>query len=138
MAEFYGSNYTKAYVNIPSEKINKGQHSATPFIAVESYTAVGTEVAADKINLMKLPKGCLVKSVLIVHDGFDATIDIGYSGATQAYSSAQVLGAAAEAIAADGVKLLEELADEKIVFITLADAPVAAKTVKVMIEYFIY
>lgn len=138
MANFYGANHTKAYINVPSEKINKGQHSAIPFIAMDSYTAVGTEVAADVINLMKLPAGALIKNIVIAHDGFDATIDIGYAGTTQAFASAMVLGASAEAAIGDGVALLSELAAEKQVFITLADAPVAAKTVKVMIEYFVY
>lgn len=60
MSALYGANYTKAYVNVPSERPNVGDYGGSIKLLLDSSA---TGVAADTINIGKLPINAKVLSV---------------------------------------------------------------------------
>ena len=60
MSALYGANYTKAYVNNPSERPNVGEYGGSVKLLLDSSA---TGVATDTINIGKLPKNAKVLSV---------------------------------------------------------------------------
>jgi len=56
MATFYSSQFTKAYVNKPSEKIPPGEISGEVKVAIATITIAGAQLTtADTVKMMKLP-----------------------------------------------------------------------------------
>jgi hypothetical protein len=60
MADKYGVNYTKQFVNIPSEKIPKGEQYGRVHVAYDEFTVTEAIATADNISMMKLPAGSRV------------------------------------------------------------------------------
>lgn len=60
MATVQGRNYKKAYVDLPSGRYDTGFMGGKPVILIDDFTA---PVAADVIQIGKLPKGAKIISV---------------------------------------------------------------------------
>jgi len=68
MANLYGSNYTKAFINVPSEKIEPGEFAGKMKVAYDEYDLDGLGVvlaANDIIYLMKIPAGARILEAII-------------------------------------------------------------------------
>lgn len=118
MADFYGSNYTKAYVNVPSEKIPPGEISGDKKIAYDEYTFDGDVFAQNDIIKLgiKIPKGARVLEATVIAPSLGTTgiFSLGTSANPDALVVAADAGGAAvkaqsPAGAADlGVELSED------------------------------
>ena len=88
MADLYGVNYTKQYVNIPAEKIPAGEQMGRVRVAYDTYTTAGA-IGSDIIYLMKIPKGARVLDVRVKHGahGNSGTLDIGWLASDDAVES---------------------------------------------------
>lgn len=73
MATLFGANYTKEFVNVPSEKILAKEKSGKIRMAYDSYTFVADAVSGATIKLMKLPAGAKL---------VDATVKVPSLGTT--------------------------------------------------------
>jgi hypothetical protein len=94
MAELSGKNYTKAFVNVPSERPNVGEYGGAVKVLLDTIDA---GAAADTVNIGKLPKGAKVLSV--------NSVGLGGAGASV------------------NVAVMEAVASEKIVIATIGAAP---------------
>tara|TARA_R100001594_G_scaffold19297_3_gene37673 strand:+ start:3753 stop:4205 length:453 start_codon:yes stop_codon:yes gene_type:complete len=80
MAAYYSTNYTKQFVNVPSEKIPAGEQYGVMRVAYDDYTFVGDVDDTDTIDFMKIPKGARIIDIHFVHSALDGgTIDLGWS-----------------------------------------------------------
>ena len=73
MATVYGANYTKQFINNPSELIPKGEQYGRVHVAYDSYTASGAIGINDLVYLMKLPAGARVLACTFKHDDLGST-----------------------------------------------------------------
>jgi len=61
MANLYGTNYTAAFVTIPSEKLPPGENTGKSKVAYDEYDLDGAIIAAnDLIYMMKIPAGARI------------------------------------------------------------------------------
>lgn len=74
MAALNGVNYTKNYVSVPAEQANAGEVGGVKRVLFDSY--VGTPVAADTLNIGKLPKGARVLELKSVGIGSGASFNV--------------------------------------------------------------
>jgi len=68
MANLYGSNYSKAFVNVPSAKIEPGEYAGKMKVAYDEYDLDGLGVvlaANDIIYMMKIPAGSRILDAVI-------------------------------------------------------------------------
>tara|TARA_R100000458_G_scaffold59881_1_gene72424 strand:- start:5561 stop:6019 length:459 start_codon:yes stop_codon:yes gene_type:complete len=80
MAAYYSTNYTKQYVNVPSEKIPKGEQYGVMRVAYDDYTFAGDVDLNDTITFMKIPKGARILDVHLVNTGMGGgSIDVGWT-----------------------------------------------------------
>lgn len=75
MADLYGINYKKVYVDVPSEKYAGGDYAAQVRAFTETFELNGSIAQNDVIHLFKLTKGCRVVG------GFFKSDDMGANGA---------------------------------------------------------
>lgn len=80
MAEYYGSNYTKNFVNVPATLSNPGEQKAKIHFAYDEYVAAGALALNDTIKMMKLPKKARVIDVVLASSdlGTVGTLDVGW------------------------------------------------------------
>ena len=80
MATYNAINYTKQYVNVPSEKIPKGEQYGVMRVAYDDYTFAGDVDLNDTITFMKIPKGARILDVHLVNTGMGGgSIDVGWT-----------------------------------------------------------
>lgn len=60
MANYYSTNYQKAYVDVPSQKIAPGEQSGDVKVMYAEITGAAEATTSDTIYLGKLPKGARV------------------------------------------------------------------------------
>ena len=60
MANIYGSNYTKAFINNPAEQANMGEYGGVKKVI---FDQVAAGAGADVLYIGKLPKGARVITV---------------------------------------------------------------------------
>lgn len=60
MANIYGANYTKAYINNPAEQSNMGEYGGVKKVV---FDQVAAGAGADVLSIGKLPKGARVLTV---------------------------------------------------------------------------
>lgn len=102
MATLYSDQYSDAYVEVPSSKINSPDFNGIPRIAYFSYPLPSVAPSnSDVIKLCKLPKGARVlNAVLDLPDLGDTTVlDLGWAASAELDSS----GSAVEAADDDGL-----------------------------------
>lgn len=64
MAIYYGSNHTKSFVTIPSQKAEVGENGGKLHFSYDSYTGVQNVYGiGDQIKMMKLPAGARIVSI---------------------------------------------------------------------------
>ena len=108
MAAINGSNYAKAFVNVPAERPNVGDYGASVIVLFDSY--VGTPSASDVLSIGKIPAGARILQI----SGF-----VGM-GAAPTYAKVDSLGASTALAVGDS------LADESIIKVTAAGGTYAA------------
>ena len=64
MTSFYGVNNTKAYQNVPAEKIPAGEQSGRLRVAYDKISLSET-IVGDVLHMMKIPKGARVLDVIV-------------------------------------------------------------------------
>lgn len=80
MADLYGANYTKVYVNKPSEKAGKGEFNGHVKTLYDEYTFLAEAGTSDVVYLGKLPAGARVVGgkVKCPSTGATGIFDLGY------------------------------------------------------------
>lgn len=81
MASLYGAEYTDAFVDVPSEKVDVSKWGGRLRVAYGSYTIAADVASGDKLYLAKLPKGAIVYNAVLAFtdlDGSGGTLDVGY------------------------------------------------------------
>ncbi len=116
MATVYGSQYTDAYVSVPSVKIAPGLQSGEVKFMYFSYALTAILGANDIVKLGKIPKNAMViDAVLTFPDlGTTGVLDLGWAASAELSG-----GSAVEAADADG-------------FLVGVDVNAAANTVNTM------
>jgi len=147
MTDLYGSNYTKAYVNKPSEKAGTGEYNGHVKILFDEYVVpTANELAtADFIYLGKLPKGARVLGGKVKTDAAGATgiFDIGYlangvdAADADAFAASVDPGAAAVLQELNGVAIGKKFEAETTVLIDVTEvtADAGGDRIQVWIEY---
>ncbi len=74
MATLYGVNATKRDVNVPADKIGKGEVAGRLRVAYDEYVAAGAITSGDIIKMMKLPPKARVLDVIF------SSSDLGTTG----------------------------------------------------------
>ena len=140
MATVYGVNYTKQFVNIPSEKIPKGEQYGRVHVAYDSYVASDAIAINTLVNLMKLPAGARVLQCTLTYDdlGSAGVIDVGTSADQDAFIAAADVNSAAGASQMDNeAGNLALYSSETQVIAKVTTATTAAGTIKFAIQYVI-
>tara|TARA_R100000781_G_scaffold100226_1_gene63739 strand:- start:748 stop:1200 length:453 start_codon:yes stop_codon:yes gene_type:complete len=93
MAAYYSTNYTKQFVNIPSEKIPAGEQYGRVHVAYDDYTFAGDVGNNDTISFMKIPKGARIIDIHMVTTALDGgTVDLGWTASDDAVEAADADG----------------------------------------------
>jgi hypothetical protein len=95
MTDFYGVNYTKQFVNVPSEKIPGGEQSGRLRVAYDEYTFTAIIDTTDALYMMKIPENARL------HEAMLKSADLGTTGDLNV--GWQAGASAAEAADADGL-----------------------------------
>jgi hypothetical protein len=100
MADKYGVNYTKQFVNIPSEKIPKGEQYGRVHVAYDEFTVTEAIATADNISMMKLPAGSRVIDAKITFSALSnsGVLLVGTAADPNAYLDAVAVNAEAGAL----------------------------------------
>lgn len=147
MANYYSSQYQKAYVDVPSQNINPGEQGGKIKSLVASYTVPTADELAttDTLFLGKLPAGARVVDAKIVCPATGATgiLDVGYqaNGVDAAdldgFIDGVDPGAAAVCANGNGVAIGKKFSVETNVVLTPTEitADAGTKTIVVVISY---
>jgi len=102
MPTFNSSQYQRAYVNVPSDKIGRGEHNSPAKLLFFSYTVVSATANADILKLCKLPKGARVLNAVISHPdmGTAGVANLGWAASEELVAPG---GAAVEAASNNGL-----------------------------------
>jgi hypothetical protein len=66
MANIYGGNYTKEFINEPSEAANVGEYSGKQRVAIDSFSGAG---ASDVVTFALLPPNAFILAVTVIGGG---------------------------------------------------------------------
>lgn len=145
----YGSNYTKAFVTVPSEKVDVSHQHGRVRVSYDEIDLSTVIALNEKVYLGRLPKGAkVVEAILAFPDlGAAGVCDLGYEydDATLTSDPNAFLSAVDVNAAADTVKMSDqnnmvgfgvELAGEAAVILTATTATTAITgKVKVAVHY---
>ena len=93
MAALYSTNYTKQFVNVPSEKIPKGEQYGRVHVAYDDYTFAADVDEDDTIDFMKIPKGARIIDLHLINTALDGgTIDVGWTASDDGVEAADADG----------------------------------------------
>lgn len=147
MANKYSSQYQKAYVDVPSAKINPGEQSGDTRIMYAEFVGAAELALTDDVYLGKLPAGARVINGRVICPATGATgiVDIGYlaNGVDVADQDAFVVGAdpgaAAVSAAITGAGIGKKFSVETTVVLkpTEVTASFTGKTLQFWLEYVI-
>lgn len=147
MSDFYSSGYKKAYVDVPSAKINPGEQSGDVRVLYCNYAAAAEANVTDVIYLGKLPAGARVigGKVKCPATGATGILKIGVlangvdSADDDAFGSGYDPGAAAVEAALSGEGIGQKFGAETTVVAvpTEITAALSGKTLQVWLEYVI-
>lgn len=137
MATVYGANYTKQFINVPSEKIPKGEQYGRVHTAYDSYTASGAIAINTQINLMKLPAGARVLACTFKHDdlGSAGAISVGTEADPDAFITDTTVTSAGTVQMEDEAGNLAQYSSETLVIAKANTATTAAGSFYVMVQY---
>ena len=137
MATVYGANYTKQFINNPSELIPKGEQYGRVHVAYDSYTASGAIAINTQINLMKLPAGARVLACTFKHDdlGSAGVIEVGTSADPDAFITGTTVTSAGCVQMEDEAGNLASYSAEEQIIAKATTATTAAGSFYVMIMY---
>ena len=129
MANIDSVNYKKITAK-PSEKISAGQANGDVKSAYDQVTTTMNAVAADIIRTgIKIPKGALVKEVVVIAPINGGTVSCGISGTPTKYLNAGAAGST------HIVKPLVETAEEEEIIGTIGGSPSATGTYKFSVSF---
>jgi len=66
MADIFGSNYTKEYINDPSEAANVGDYNGKQRVAIDTFSGASV---ADVVYCAKLPAGAFILNLSDIGGG---------------------------------------------------------------------
>lgn len=151
MATYYGVNYTKAFVNVPSDKVDVSAWGGRLRLNYDTYAPAGAIALNEKIYLGKLPKGAkIAEVVLAVTDlGSAGVFDVGYEynavgdsalvDDPDAFLASVDVNAAADTVSMSVQNNLVgfgyETLGEADIIITATTATTAAGTIKLAVYY---
>src|SRR4051812_46016358 len=151
MATVYGTNATKRDVNVPADKIGKGEVNGKILFAYDEYVAAGVIANSTVIRLMKLPAGARLIDAMVSADdlGTTGTGTLGWEANTvDAASSAGIIAALDFNAAAANTGMLKtavpttgcfkkfsEVGGETQISITMTAATTAAGTIRCGVWY---
>ena len=94
MATIYSDQYQDAYVDVPSNKIGRGEFNAKVHIIYFSHTVTAAPSNGDVLKLCKLPKGARVLNAVLSHGdlGTAGTLNLGWAASDDAVESADADG----------------------------------------------
>ncbi len=93
MAALYSTNYTKQFVNVPSEKIPKGEQYGRVHVAYDDYTFAADVDEDDTIDFMKIPKGARIIDLHLINTALaGGTIDVGWTASDDGVEAADADG----------------------------------------------
>lgn len=148
MTDLYSGNYTKAYVNKPSEKIGSGEQNGHKKIMYSEHLyADNVNSIGDVIYMGKLPAGARVLGgyTKALSTGTTGIFDVGYlaNGVdaidVNAFAAAQDSGGANPSAIFNGSGIGQEFTAETTVVCTLTEATDAAAgiSLKIWVEYIV-
>lgn len=73
MATLFGKNYTKGYINVPSEMANVGEIHGVKRVV---YDEADGAIAADTLTFGKIPAGAKLLEVKSIGAGAGASFDV--------------------------------------------------------------
>jgi hypothetical protein len=73
MANIFGSNYTKEFINDPSEPANIGEYNGKVRAMIDSFSGA---VAADDVYFGKIPAGAIILSLSAIGGGASPTFNV--------------------------------------------------------------
>ena len=95
MTSFYGVNNTKAYQNVPAEKIPAGEQNGRLRVAYDKISLTEA-VAGNVLHMMKIPAGARVIDAIIkvadLDSNTDGTLDVGWAASSDAVEAADADG----------------------------------------------
>lgn len=74
MAEKYGVNFTKNYINVPAEQAKAGEVGGVKRVLFDQLLSGG--IAADTLKIGKLPKGARILEVKSIGAGTGASFNV--------------------------------------------------------------
>ena len=93
MAAYYSTNYTKQFVNVPSEKIPAGEQYGVMRVAYDDYTFAADVDEDDTIDFMKIPKGARIIDLHLINTALaGGTIDVGWTASDDGVEAADADG----------------------------------------------
>jgi len=141
MAQYYSTQYTQAYINNPTIKIDKGLVSGERRLAYAKITLTAALLLNDVVDFLKLPAGALVTDVIFKSGNVGGTFNLGYkaNGVDSAAPAAWLSGQAANAVARTAVLagMFKQFTAETVVSAVAATAGSAAGDIEVAVEYVI-
>ncbi len=145
MANKYSTGYQRAYVDVPSAKINPGEQSGEVKSLYAEFTAAGELATTDTLYLGKLPPGARVIGGKIKCPASGATgiVDVGYqangvdSADLNAFVEGADPGAAAVAAEVNGAGVGKKFTVETTVVLTPTEvtAALVGLTLQVWLDY---
>lgn len=114
MASYYGVNHTKAFVNVPSEKIDVSAWKGRMRWVYDEISLAGAVALNEKIYLGIIPKQAkVVEAILAFSDlGAAGVMDLGYEKVDSSLSSDQdAFLAAVDVNSAAGTKKMSDQAN---------------------------
>jgi len=73
MANIYGSNYQKEFINEPKEAANVGEYAGKQRVAIDSFSGAA---GSDDVYCAKLPAGSFVLAASVIGGGTAPTFNV--------------------------------------------------------------
>jgi hypothetical protein len=134
MATFSGLNYTRAYVNVPSDKIPAGEVGGEIMMAYDSYTSTANVAASDIIRGVRIPAGAKLKAVHMKLPVNGGTVSCGVAGTAAKYIAATAAGAGGNTLS---VQFPEDLSAELEIILTCTVSATAVGKYEIFAEYIV-
>jgi hypothetical protein len=138
MADKYGVNYTKQYVNVPSEKIPAGEQYGRIHVAYDEFDCSAAIATDDTIYLMKLPAGSRVIDAKITFTALSnsGVLLVGTAADPNAYLDAVAVNAAgANQMDAEAGALVKNSAETQVLMTATTATSATSGTIRLAIFY---
>jgi len=66
MADLFGSNYSKEFINVPSEAANIGEYNGKQRVAIDTFSGAA---GSEDLYFAKLPAGSFILNLTVIGGG---------------------------------------------------------------------